>query len=124
MDTDTPLYKGVRCPQPASASGERSRNESQHPQPQPRKSNHAKESYLVNRYRCCWPIVAKMPPLSNWPDRSLSFDYGRSDVIQFIMQRCGIDPAAAVGIFHLAMGLGVIVFDAASKTWVGVKGGH
>ena len=74
-------------------------------------------------YRRFWPIMTKMPKLSHWPDRSIPFDYARSEVIRFTMRRCGIGLVMAVGIFHLAIDQKVISFDAASKTWAGVKGG-
>ena len=68
--------------------------------------------------------MSRMPRLSHWPDRNEAFDYGRSEVIRFVMQHCGIGLVMAVGIFHLACAEGVISFDPGSKTWAGVEGGR
>jgi len=68
-------------------------------------------------------MLADMPALSHWPDRSLPFDYGRSEVIAFIMARCGVGLRTAVRIFDSASHKGVIRFSRDSKLWCGTKGG-
>lgn len=64
-----------------------------------------------------------MPPLTHWPDRSQPFDYARSEVIAFIMSRCGVPQSTAVRIFNSANDKGVIRFNRDTKLWCGVKGG-
>lgn len=111
MDMDTPLYKGVHCPQPARPALGRVKADGH-------------ESVIATLYHSFWPIVSKMPPLSNWPDRNRPFDYARSEVIQFVMHHCGIGLAMAIGIFYLAIDHGMVSFEAKSMTLAGVEGGH
>lgn len=65
-----------------------------------------------------------MPTLSHWPDRSLPFDYERSEVIAHICERFGVSLDLATRIFHYAKRKGVIRFNHKTKLWCGVEGGE
>lgn len=121
--SDTPPIRGVVCRRPARPAIGQVREDGHRSGPRPLKSNTGDESATATLYHSFWPIMSKMPRLSNWPDRNRSFDYARSEVIQFVMHHCGIGLAMAIGIFYLAIHRGVIFFDAKSMTWAGVEGG-
>lgn len=122
-DCDTPLYKGVVCRRHAGPEIEQANEASQLAKPRPKKLPGGRWVMVTAAYRPFWPIMAKMPTLSHWPDRNLPFDYSRSDVIRYTMQHCGVGFAVALRVFDSARNQKVVLFDAASKTWVGVKGG-
>jgi hypothetical protein len=109
LDSDTPPIRGVVCRRHVGLPVEQVQNDCQ--------------GTITTLYHSFWPVVSKMPRLSNWPDRNLPFDYARSEVIRFVMHHCGIGLAMAIGIFYLAIHRGVVAFDAASMTWAGAKGG-
>ena len=71
-----------------------------------------------------WPLLAEMPALSHWPDRSKPFDYADSEVIAFITARCGVSQTNAIRIFDSARPKGVLKFDHETKLWCGTKGGR
>lgn len=57
----------------------------------------------------------KMPPLSDWPDRSQEFDQMKSDVRQWIMQQ----PEVWEWYFDTLKARGHIVFWPELKLWAG-----
>jgi hypothetical protein len=62
--------------------------------------------------------LESMPALSHWPDRTVAFDYARSEVILFIMRECEVDNIRhAVSLFRQAKDSRLIVF--ANGTWRG-----
>ena len=73
-----------------------------------------------NRY---WPLMADMPTLSHWPDRSKPFDYARSEVIAWVRDRFGVAMDDAIRIFNYARYKKVVIFDPITKLWCGTKGG-
>ena len=59
--------------------------------------------------------IAKMPPLSHWPDRSVEYDAANSLVLKWIMQQ----PHFKEWAFRRAKSTGLIVFDPETKIWHG-----
>ena len=70
-----------------------------------------------------WPLLADMPPLSHWPDRSKPFDYANSRTVAYARDRFGIPMDLAIRVFHYAAYKKVIIFDRTTKLWGGTKGG-
>lgn len=70
-----------------------------------------------------WPLMADMPALPHWPDRSKPFDYADSRVVAYARDRFGIQMDLAIRVFHFAASKKVIVFDRATGLWCGTKGG-
>ena len=73
-----------------------------------------------NRY---WPLLADMPVLSHWPDRTKPFACANSQVIAYACDRFGISVDLALRVFDYARYKKVIVFDPITKLWCGAKGG-
>ena len=74
-----------------------------------------------NRY---WPLLADMPTLVHWPDRSKPFDYADSQVIAYVRERFGISMDLAIRVFDYARYKKVVVFNSVTKLWCGTKGGE
>ncbi len=70
-----------------------------------------------------WPLLADMPELSHWPDRSQPFDFARSEVIAHVRDRFGVSQDLAIRIFDYARYKGVIRFNRDTRLWCGTKGG-
>ena len=70
-----------------------------------------------------WPLLADMPLLRHWTDRSKPFDYANSEVIACIRDRFGVSMDDAIRIFGYARYKKVVVFDPITKFWCGSKGG-
>jgi hypothetical protein len=69
-------------------------------------------------------MMADMPTLSHWPDRSKPFDYADSRVIAYVRDRFDIDMDLAIRVFRYAADKKVITFDPITKLWCGTKGGR
>ena len=70
-----------------------------------------------------WPLLADMPVLSHWADRSKPFDYANSEVIAYVRDRFGVSMDDAIRIFGYARYKKVVIFDPITKHWCGTKGG-
>lgn len=70
-----------------------------------------------------WPLLADMPTLSHWPDRSRPFDYARSEVIAHVRERFDVPQDFAIRIFDYAREKGVVWFNRETRLWCGTKGG-
>lgn len=61
-------------------------------------------------------FCSKMPELSHWPDRSVPFDYAKSEVCSWILSQ----PEIRQWIFDKARNMNCIKFDPDRQTWKGV----
>lgn len=64
-----------------------------------------------------WKSASKMPPLSNYPDKSQPFDVYKSEVIRWLVDQ----PEILNNLFDHAASTKAIVYDKNTDKWVGVN---
>ncbi len=64
-----------------------------------------------------WKAASKMPPLSNYPDKSQPFDVYKSEVIRWLADQ----PEILNNLFDHAASTKAIVYDKNTDKWVGVN---
>lgn len=64
-----------------------------------------------------WKAASKMPPLSNYPDKSQPFDVYKSEVIRWMADQ----PEVLNYLFSQASNTKAIKYDPNTEKWVGVN---
>jgi hypothetical protein len=76
-------------------------------------------SFRPSALRCYWPIVARMPSLSHWPDKPLPFTKERSEVLHFIRLQCQVSLDVAAQVFTSCSQNKIITFSKITRLWRG-----
>jgi hypothetical protein len=77
----------------------------------------------TSRYMHLWPELEFMPTLDHWPDRPVSFEPERSEVLAYIARGYRCDLHEAERIFQAARHARVIRYNPKTRLWSGRKGG-